>query len=65
MVSIYIYIDFAEEAGFEPTGRSARPEVFKTSAINHSATPPIKLVLSSEHSVGLDGFEPPTTTLSV
>jgi hypothetical protein len=29
----------AEEVGFEPTGRF-RPAVFKTAALNHSATPP-------------------------
>ena len=49
---------FAEETGFEPMRRSARPEVFKTSAISHSATPPIKLVPLLEHFVGEIGFEP-------
>ena len=30
----------AEAVGFEPTGRSSRPTVFKTVALNRSATPP-------------------------
>lgn len=31
----------AEGIGFEPMGRSSRPLVFKTSAIIHSANPPL------------------------
>ena len=31
---------FAEAVGFEPTGRSSRPTVFKTAAFDHSARPP-------------------------
>ena len=30
----------AEAVGFEPTGRSSRPTVFKTAAFDHSARPP-------------------------
>ena len=35
----------AEGVGFEPTGRY-RPLIFKTSAFNHSATPPIEKSVS-------------------
>ena len=32
---------FEEDIGFEPMGRSTRPLVFKTSALVHSANPPL------------------------
>lgn len=34
----------AEEVGFEPTGRF-RPSVFRTAALNHSATPPFEVTI--------------------
>ena len=38
--ALHSAFDVAEEVGFEPTG-SRLPAVFKTAAINHSATPPL------------------------
>jgi hypothetical protein len=40
----------AEEVGFEPTGKRSLPAVFKTAAINHSATPPIASVGGGQES---------------
>ena len=45
---------WAEAVGFEPTGRSSRPHVFKTCAIVHSATPPNRFLrVALNHSATL------------
>lgn len=49
----FLLLLLAEAQGFEPWNGFPLL-VFKTSAIDHSAKPPL---------VGLDGFEPPTSSL--